>query len=476
MKKLILSLLVLVFASGQLAALDASVSFATFKSPNKNYIEVYLHLVGKTVTFVPTADSLQQAAVEIIMLLRKDGKIVQFDKYKLNSPKAEMPLNFIDLKRFALENGEHELEVSIQDMNDEGNAKSYKKVVNLAYSESKLCQSDIQMLASFEPSEEENMFIKNGFYLEPLPFNYYNKYASKLIFYNELYGADRFIADDFVIRYSVERLNGKGEAESVMVGNKRRKPKAVNVILLQMDISRLESGNYNLNVEVRNRQQELLSKKTVFFQRSNPYLQMELIASAEIEEEFVSQLNEEELKYSLRAIAMNVPDEDVEVLNLILAEKDTEAQRRYLFRYWASYNPNDPAGTHEKYMNVAKAVDKTYYSGFGYGFESDRGWMFMKYGKPHDVVTVENEPSAPPYEIWVYNDLPRTRQRNVRFLFFNPSLAKGNYQLLHSTVRGEINNPNWEEDLYRDAPQDYRNGSANGFEVNRRAREYFSDF
>ena len=61
-------------------------------------------------------------------------------------------------------------------------------------------------------------------------------------------------------------------------------------------------------------------------------------------------------------------------------------------------------------MEVAKAVDRLYKSGFGYGFETDRGNIFMKYGKPNDIVTVENDPSAPPYEMWVYNDFPKTKQ------------------------------------------------------------------
>ncbi len=460
----------------QLSAIDASVSYAAFKSPAQSYVEVYLHIVGRTVSFIER-DSQLQASVEVIMLIKQGEEIVKFDKYKLHSPLSRQRLNFIDLKRFALKEGDYQLEVSIQDMNEAENAKTYKAALAVDFGEQTLQQSDIQLLASFESTEASNPFVKNGYYMEPLPFNFYDRRAARLIFYHEVYNADKAIGDQFLVRYAIEKVAGNGQVQTVALGHKKREPKNVNVLLIQMDIAKLESGNYNLVVEIRNRESKLLSSKKIFFQRSNPYLKLEKLSEAPIEEEFVSQLDSAELAYSLRAIAMNVPDADVEVVNLMLAKGESEAQRRYLFSYWASYNPNSPAISYKKYMEVARAVDKEFYSAFGRGFETDRGWIFMKYGKPNDIVSVENEPSAPPYQIWVYNDLPRTRQRNVKFLFYNPSLANGNYQLLHSTARGEMTNPNWEADLYRDAPQDSTDpNSINAMDFNRRAREYFSDF
>ena len=130
-------------------------------------------------------------------------------------------------------------------------------------------------------------------------------------------------------------------------------------------------------------------------------------------------------------------------------------------------------------MEVAKAVDKFYPSGFGYGFESDRGRVFIKYGRPNDVIKVDNEPSAPPYEIWFYNDFPQTNQADVKFLFYAPELGT-NFRLLHSTVRGETNNPQWQLELYKAVPNEIRCSNyidATGVSenLNRRAAEYFNE-
>ena len=131
-------------------------------------------------------------------------------------------------------------------------------------------------------------------------------------------------------------------------------------------------------------------------------------------------------------------------------------------------------------MQLAAAVDKEYHSAFGYGFETDRGHILLKYGFPDDKIAVKDEPSAPPYEIWFYHDFPATNQSDVRFLFYNPSLAGGDYTLLHSTATGEVHNARWQMILYSDAitePEagDFINARDVRDNINRRAVEYFHD-
>jgi hypothetical protein len=50
-----------------------------------------------------------------------------------------------------------------------------------------------------------------------------------------------------------------------------------------------------------------------------------------------------------------------------------------------------------------------------------------------------------PYEIWFYNEI----EGGVQFIFGDIS-GFGNYELLHSTKRGEVNDPDWERRLRTD--------------------------
>ena len=97
-------LLILVFLcfSYVVKSIDASISFATFKSPEQNYIEIYLHVSGKSVAFVPVDTMGLQASVEVVILFKRGENIEKFDKYLLFSPFSDGSVDFIDLKRYAL--------------------------------------------------------------------------------------------------------------------------------------------------------------------------------------------------------------------------------------------------------------------------------------------------------------------------------------------------------------------------------------
>jgi len=164
----------------------------------------------------------------------------------------------------------------------------------------------------------------------------------------------------------------------------------------------------------------------------------------------------------------------------MIRSQNLDAQRLYLFTYWAQQNPVRPYDAYLEYMAVAQAIDEEFDSGFGYGFETDRGYVYMKYGQPSDIVSDSNDPSAPPYEVWSYNEFPMTNQGLVKFIFYNPSLSPGNYIMLHSTARGEVNNPGWLREMYRSVPNS-DGGAGSGFQdgnggVGRNAGRNFSDF
>ena len=104
----------------------------------------------------------------------------------------------------------------------------------------------------------------------------------------------------------------------------------------------------------------------------------------------------------------------------------------------------------------------------------------MRYGNPSEIIPVDQDNGAFPYEIWLYNKIVKTNQVNVKFLFYNPDLAGGDFRLLHSTARGERNNPRWEPELYKRVQSEIiQNDGIDDTKVqsnfHRRAREYFDN-
>ena len=97
------------------------------------------------------------------------------------------------------------------------------------------------------------------------------------------------------------------------------------------------------------------------------------------------------------------------------------------------------------------------------GYLTDRGRVYLQYGAPNDVKEVPSDPVTLPYEIWDYYYL--NNQSNVKFVFYDPVLTGNDYELLHSNLYGEVQNPNWrmhlvrriqtQRDIYDPNPVDY---------------------
>ena len=465
-------------------AIDAGVTCVVYATPDKPYLEINIEIAAASVTFKRVDSVHLQAGVETVILIKKGDAVINFEKYRLNSPLVNAPQALLDVKRLFVQPGEYQLEITFQDIHDPENNRTFKSSVTVDLGAG-IFLSDLLLLRSYRPDKSDNPFTKNGYFLEPLPFTFYDRIATTLAFYAEIYHANKTVSDEsYLVRYFIEQELGNDATNLISIGSQQKKTAAVSALLVPIDIGKMKSGNYSLTVELRNAANELLSKRKVYFQRSNPFVEIQETELTEsmVEKQFVSNLNEENLRYSLRAISALLEGDDTEALKSILKGSDLKSMRYFLFRYFVKADPNNPEQAYVKFMQVAGAADQKFNSGFRRGFETDRGRTFMRYGMPGDLIRVEDDPSAPPYEIWVYYDFPKTKQKNVKFLFYNPTLAGEDFMLLHSNARGEINNPRWERELYkRNAGEqfegdNYHDASSMQRNLGRNARAFFEDF
>ena len=140
--------------------------------------------------------------------------------------------------------------------------------------------------------------------------------------------------ESYLVRYFIEQELGNGATNLISIGSQQKKTAAVSALLVPIDIGKLKSGNSSLTVELRNATNELLSKRKVYFQRSNPFVEIQETELTEsmVEKQFVSNLNEENLRYSLRAISALLEGDDTEALKSILKGSDLKSMRYFLFQ------------------------------------------------------------------------------------------------------------------------------------------------
>ena len=458
MKRLAITILALSFlvAPATLAQnLQALFYHASFFHPAEGpYVESYLKVFGPSAQYKLNKDGLYQASLEITMVFKQDDEIKDFRKYNLLSETVEdtsgvLP-NFIDQQRILLPFGIYQMEVSLKDNYSEEPPLQLADMLSLEYDLENLRFSDFQFVESFSRTEEENVLSKSGFDLVPYVGDWFPQDMKNITFYIELYGLDKKIGsgEDFLFYYYLESFETNVSFDDYSFFQ-RQKAAPVNVLLNALSIAELPSGNYNLVVEARNRQNELIEMNKIFFQRSNPGFQIQLtdLETIDITATFAEKINEiDSLRFYLGSLFPVSNSIERQFLINVLKSTDTEKMQKFLFNFWQNRNKDYPDQEWNRYKQEVLRVEDAFATRIKHGFETDQGRVWLKYGVPDNSEESKHEPNAYPYVIWHYYSLGD--QTNKRFIFYNPHLVGTEYILLHSDARGEIYNPYWQVDLH----------------------------
>src|SRR5690348_3038803 len=146
-QKLILIVLVFLAALNTDAKkLSAFFSYGTFYAPQQGpYLETYLAIESPSVNYKMNAAKLYQANVEVVLTVKKNDKIVYYDKYLLYSPEVKDTLqainNFLDQQRIKLAERSYDLALSLTDKNSEDKAYEVTEKVDLFFPENKISVS-----------------------------------------------------------------------------------------------------------------------------------------------------------------------------------------------------------------------------------------------------------------------------------------------------------------------------------------------
>jgi len=476
--------LLIAFCLSQFLAfgLEVSVDAGSFRNDGKSYLEAYIRILGNTVEFKKNAElGGLQAGVVLTMIISQGEQIITFEKFKLNSPVFPEPKDFLDVKRFALAAGTYKLKIEAVDIHDEDNKLEIEKKVEISSYSNPINLSSVQLFGSVTASDPSNPLSKNGLIMEPLTYGFVSPDIQVLNIYTEVYVNIPVETINF-IRYAIVDGYSNGAGEVAIQKYKKLVGKENEPLLLQLPVTELPSGKYHVLIELFNKNKTILATEKVDFVRANPEYDIEYWRNYNKDEShsFVADMSEDELNYALRAISAIVYEPKKSLMNFMIKEATLRAQRKFLLDFWNENAPQSPELSYQKYMEVAKAIDIEFNDNVGYGFETDRGYMFLRYGKPNNILSIDTEPDSYPYEIWYYNYLNETNQTNVRFIFYNKTLVHNNYDILHSTCVGERQNPAWEVELYRKGLEVPNSNAIDARTVEdswqRNARRYFNDF
>jgi GWxTD domain-containing protein len=291
------------------------------------------------------------------------------------------------------------------------------------------------------------VFTKNGYDLIPYISNFYPSDKNKLTFYAEVYNSDKTIGKDekYLLTYFIEQFENNARLDSY-ISYRKDAAAETNVIFSEFDITNLKSGNYFLAIELKDRENKLIATNRIFFQRSNPRLQIkpEDISNVDLNNTFASRLNNKDtLSEYIRCLAPIANVQEKTYILAHLSKSDVETLQKFFYTFWYERNQLEPERAWNNYLNEVHKVNIAYSTSIDKGYETDRGRVYLQYGPPNAISESYNEPSAYPYEMWHYYVIANG-QRNKRFVFYTKDIVTNDFTLLHSDVSGELSNYRWQ--------------------------------
>jgi GWxTD domain-containing protein len=451
MKKIIFLLLFLNLSLLAESKLSFEFDYARFKyDSTKTYLELYYSLGQSTLTpFQENNASNIGAFIDILITNSISNEVILKKRYlsktsiNIEDEESYQNKNLLGNIGFVMNDGNYILNITATDFADSLNSISYKEIIPIKkYSSEKYSISDIQ-LATRIVSDSKNtnsIFFKNTMEVFPNPINIYTENMPVLFFYSELYSLalPKYKDKELIL---IQQLNDSyGNALNV---KKKILPKHNNSVVEAgaLNLKKYPTGSYTLLLNIFVDSLKIGISSTKRFYLINPSVAPILrgaIENMDVKSSEFGILSEEEC------------DELFEVSRPIARQKDidgyekmgtVDAKRKFLFDFWKVRDqiPETPRNEFkEEYMERVEFVEIRYKTFVKRGAKTDRGRIYLIYGEPDEIDNFPSEYNMKPHEIWYYHSI----EGGVMFVFGDIT-GYNNYELLHSTKRGEIRDDSW---------------------------------
>jgi len=408
-------------------------------------------------SFAPVkGQGFQATAVVSILLQRIEGKdtvAVLHDTTRLSSTfisdttQERKHMTFMDLRRLPVPPGSYLVSAMVWDANK---ARRIKRMAIRAFEiatpvPDHVTFSDVELLYSMKKTAAQNTYSKNGYDIVPLVTDANFNDRDTLGFYVELYHTDALKQPaGFFASADLRQGDRLLKQYSYSVG---RKPNAFDVFSGRMDIKKLPEGQYSLDISLRSYQNELLGYTSIpLYVKNSRADEYVLMAPAGDKANFLNEFKESDLDYFIKTLRYLSTDRE---LGLVKVLTNYDQKKNFLYTFWEKRITQEQTVMQAVYVhrdNIDYA-NRNFKSTMRQGWETERGRVLIKYGKPNNVERYPAESSMVPYESWRYDHLQS--QNNVIFVFADMDLATSDYILLHSNKYGESNNPTWRQELRR---------------------------
>lgn len=341
-----------------------------------------------------------------------------------------------------LKKGEYKLKVMVRDQIGKIAGWAERDFVVSPFPEKQLSFSDIQFSYKIIPSKKKSKFVKNSFYIFPNPGSIYGNKANMLYYYSEIYNLAPLQAGiDSTYQVDVTVQDLKGNLIIRLPAKIKKRQGASLVEMGQINVAALNSGVYRLVIDAIDRAVQDTAIQTRNFMiyggehlASTAKSDNKKQQSNAIEFSGMSEKKLDEMFDKCRYIATKDEKKVYKKLKL-------DSKRKFMTNFWRSRDTDKSTPVNEYMLNYFQRIaisNARFHSGQKDGWRTHCGRVYIMYGEPDEIERFPSSIGRKPYEIWYYHSL----EGGVQFVFVDIS-GFGEYQLVHSTSRNEIQDYDW---------------------------------
>jgi len=427
------------------------VDHAQFRASGDSVLlEVYLMIPRQQFSYVKP-DTLDQFIARgfIQAGLAQSDSMRLLDRWPVNDAVKDTSLvkntqNIPDIAVFKADPGEYELIVQVIDLNSKTRGLYRERVTLHPFTQKKLTISDIEFASLVQPADGKTVFTKYNRDVVPnasLTFSVANPILySYAEIYNMEYPSDN---DSFAVQYKILDLNNSEvKAPQKVV---REKVGSSSVDIGGLNVVGLSSGVYLYRIRAEDLGTGEVATRSKKFYVYKPGERIAKPGSkAQLAQDYASK-SEAELDTIFNALEPILQGKEKRAYR----NANVEGKRSLLTEFWDRRDPDPTTEVNEMQVSYSRRmqhVKEQYGSLQTAGYDTDRGRIYLEYGKPDEVERNPVSIDVKPHEIWHYHSI----QGGVRFVFVDKT-GFGSYELVHSTARNEIHDPNWRR-FIRTAP------------------------
>lgn len=412
-----------------------------------NYVEFYysFNQVGLTLIDTDTTDFVQ-GLLDVEINDSLSGKSIISRHWIISntiSDSANLDRSLIGLVGFVIDKGSYIISVTGSDANNPLNKKSINEtIVVKPFLNLDMALSDVQLASNIVPNSENtsSIFYKNTYEVTPLPASVGGEMQPVMFYYTELYNLQAGQIES-EMRLDEIIINSRGQLVS---SKSKRMNKSVNtrVEVGVIKAHKMPTDTYTLllnlidsvaNYGVSSSKRFFVYNPSVIVEDSLTQMISPVLSTT------FGAMSEEELDDLFNKSKYIATDSEIDKFDALSTE---QGKREFMYNFWKARDENSSDERNENYLNYVNRVNESIarYSALGKkGWKTDRGRVYIIYGEPSEIERHPNETNARPYEIWKYENL----EGGVYFVFGDLT-GFNDYQLLHSTKRGELRDESWE--------------------------------